>query len=57
MSEWVPWSKAQTFEEWVIMMIEEKRTKEPEFQAAIRYHGKEKLREIWKRYQEKKDGK
>lgn len=53
-----PWSQATTLEAWVIKMIEEGKTKEPEFQAALNVYGRARFEEIWKRHrQEKGEGK
>lgn len=46
-----------TLEAWVIKMIQEKRTEEESFQAALRVWGRERLKKIWQEHQQKKKGK
>jgi hypothetical protein len=48
------WKDARTFEEWVIQMVEEGKTEDPGFQAALAFHGRPKLGAIWKAHIAKK---
>jgi hypothetical protein len=54
MKEEITWKEASTLEEWVIRMIEQKKTKEPEFQNALRVFGREKLKAIWEKHKASK---
>jgi hypothetical protein len=44
----VDWNGAVTLEECVIKMIQEKKTKTPEFEALLKHFGRGKLEKIWK---------
>jgi hypothetical protein len=42
-----------TLEEWVILELEAGRGNTPEFQAAVRVYGREKLEKIWRDHKAK----
>jgi hypothetical protein len=52
-ADWLTWERAETLDEWVVRMVLEKRTKEADFQAALRYFGRTKFEQIWLQYLER----
>lgn len=49
----VTWEKAITFQDWVIKQVLARQTNSPEFQAVLRFHGREKIEKIWLAHVEK----
>lgn len=43
-----------TLDQWIVSMIESKKTAEPAFQSCLNYWGKARVLAIWKRHQESK---
>lgn len=51
----VDWNGACTFDDYVISLFEEKKTKTDEFDLLLRVYGREKLEKLWKAYKEEKN--
>ena len=49
-----PWPLCKTFEETIIFFIKNKLTKTEEFQAMLKYYGRQRLEQIWKKHVEEK---
>lgn len=48
-----PW---ESFEEYVIRMIETKQSKSPEFKKVVDAFGRDKIQKIWNEYKKKSEG-
>jgi hypothetical protein len=48
------WDQALTFEDWIVKMVLEGKTKEDSFQAALRVYGRERIEKIWRDHKAQK---
>jgi hypothetical protein len=53
----VNWQGSWTLEDYVMSLFEKGETQSPEFKVLLQIYGREKIEELWKKYQKEKKSK